>query len=85
MSKILDAEDKLGQASLCSECLWIAAGNLDRIEREEGEPLQAVADVARAKITEAIALLVECRTNTNAGPVPAAFDAKPKSPAARRK
>jgi hypothetical protein len=54
--------------------------------REETDPLQAVADIASTKIMEAIALLSEYReSKDSAGPVPAAPDAKPKSPAVRTK
>jgi hypothetical protein len=83
MNKILDAEDILAGARNCVECVFMAASALS--PREETDPLQAVADIASTKITEAIALLSEYRESVDAGPVPAAPDATPKSPAARTK
>jgi hypothetical protein len=80
MSKIIDAEDILGDARNCVECIYMATADLSH---EEADPLQAVADIASKKITEAIALLNEYRTDMGDGPVPA--DAKPVSPAARTK
>jgi hypothetical protein len=80
MNKILEAEDILAGARHCVECVFMAAANLS--SREETDPLQAVADIASTKITEAITLLSEYRES---GPVPAAPGAKLKSPAARTK
>jgi hypothetical protein len=84
MSKIIEAEDILTDARNCVECIFMASSNLSR---EETDPIQVVADIASEKITEAIALLDEYRTDIGAGPVPAAAAAavKPKSPAARTK
>jgi hypothetical protein len=82
MNKILEAEDILASARQCVECVFMAAANLS--SREETDPLQAVADIASTKITEAIALLSEYRESRDA-PVPAAPGAKPKSLAARTK
>ena len=79
MSKIIDAEDILGDARNCVECIYMATADLSH---EEADPLQAVADIASRKITEAIALLGEYRESGDA-PAPAAPGAKPKSPAAR--
>jgi hypothetical protein len=77
MNKILDAEDILGDARNCVECIFMAAASLSR---EEAEPVQTVADYASTKIGEAIALLGEYLLDAA---VPAAPDTKPKSPAAR--
>jgi hypothetical protein len=85
MSKILDAIDILGEARGCIECVWIAAGNLDRLEREDGEPLQTVIDVAHSKIHDAIAVINEYRNDMGDGPNPAVPAAKPVPPAARTK
>jgi hypothetical protein len=83
MNKLLDAEDILTFARDHIECVFMAAGQLPR---EEGCPIQVVAETASNKIKEAIALLSEYReSEDSAGPVPAAPDTKPKSPAARTK
>jgi hypothetical protein len=76
MNKILEAEDILASARHCVECVFMAAANLS--SPEETDPLQAVADIASTKITEAIALLSEYRESGGA-PVPAAPGATPKS------
>jgi hypothetical protein len=81
MSKIIDAQDILGDARNCVECIFMAAASLSR---EEADPVQIVADTASRKIDEAITLLQEYRESLDA-PVPAAPDTKPKSPAARTK
>ncbi len=82
MSKILEAEDILAYARDHIECVFMAAGQLTR---EEGCPIQVVAETASKKINEAIALLDEYRTSIGAGPKPVSADAKPKSPAPRTK
>jgi len=64
MNKILEAEDILAGARHCVECVFMAAANLS--SREETDPLQAVADIASTKITEAIALLSEYRESGEA-------------------
>jgi hypothetical protein len=64
------------------ECIFLAASELT----EEGRnPFHTVANIASKKIDEAIALLNEYRESGEASPIPAAPDAKPKSPAARTK
>jgi len=78
MSKIIDAEDILTYARDHVECVFITAGQLIR---EEGTPIQVVAETAARKIDEAIDLLREYRESGDS-PAPAAPDAKPKSPAA---
>ena len=82
MSKILAAQDILGEARACIQCLFMATNELDL---EMADPLQAVADIASMKIKEAIALLGEYRTDIGDGPVefPATPSAKPGSRAAR--
>jgi hypothetical protein len=83
MNKLLDAEDILGDARNCVECIFMASADLSR---EEADPIQVVADIASRKIEEAIAMLGEYReSNDSAGPAPAAPNTKPKSPAARTK
>ena len=81
MGKIIDAEDILDAARNCVECIYMATADLSH---EKADPLQVVADIASNKITEAIALLGEY-LKCGDEPVPAAPDAKPKSPAARMK
>jgi hypothetical protein len=73
MRKIIEAEDILGGARNCVECISLAATDLG--------PIQAVADIASRKIDEAIDLLREYRESGDA-PVPAPADAKPVSPVA---
>jgi hypothetical protein len=58
MSKIIDAQDILAFARFHIECVFMAAGQL---EREDCDPIQAVADTASRKIGEAIALIEEYR------------------------
>ena len=68
MNKLLDAEDILTYARDHIECVFMAAGQLPR---EEGDPIQVVAETASNKIKEAIALLSEYReSEDSAGPVP---------------
>jgi hypothetical protein len=77
MNKLLEAEDILTYARDHIECVFMAAG---QITREEGCPIQVVAETASRKIDEAIDLLREYReSKDSAGPVPAAPDATPKS------
>jgi hypothetical protein len=83
MSKILDAQDILTEARDFIECIGMAAA-ASILAREFGAPIVAVANAASQKIDEAVELLAECGRANN-GPVPAAPDAKPKSPAARTK
>ena len=59
---IARAEDILAEARNCVECIWLAAETLD----EKTGPIQYVANIASAKIDEAIAMLDECR-NGGAG------------------
>jgi hypothetical protein len=67
MNKLLDAEDILTFARDHIECVFMAAGQLPR---EEGDPIQVVADTGSKKIAEAIALLNEYReSEDSAGPV----------------
>jgi hypothetical protein len=85
MNKIIAAEDALGVAKDCIQCLFMA---MDGLTPEENGPLQGVAGVASEKIDEAIALLGEyCNAGDAEGrsPTPGAPDATPKSPAARMK
>ena len=58
MNKIIEAEDILFDAQNCVECIFMATASLSH---EEAHPLQAVADIASKKITEAIAFLDEYR------------------------
>jgi hypothetical protein len=58
MSKIIDAEDILAEARSAVECVFMAAGKLPK---ESCGAIQVVADLASAKINEAIALLEEYR------------------------
>jgi hypothetical protein len=84
MSKIIAAQDALGEARACIQCLFMATNEL---RHEEAEPLQAVADIASMKIKEAITLLQEYRTDIGDGPVefPATPSATPASKATRTK
>ena len=81
MSKIIDAEDILGDARNCVECIFLAANGIG----DETNPIQAVAEIASRKIDEAIDLLDEYRADMGAGPEKDGPEAKPKSPAARTK
>jgi len=58
MNKILEAEDILGDAKVCIDCVFLA---MNELEPEQSGPLQAVADIASKKIDEAIALLDKLR------------------------
>jgi hypothetical protein len=59
---IARAEDILAEAQNCVECIRLAAGSLD----EKTGPIQYVANIASAKIDEAISMLDACR-NGDAG------------------
>jgi hypothetical protein len=52
---IARAQDVLGEAQCCVECLRLAAGSLG--EKTEAAPIQHVASIASAKIDEAMAML----------------------------
>jgi hypothetical protein len=54
---IARAEDVLAEARNCIECVRLAAETLD----EKTGPIQYVANIASAKIEEAMAMLDECR------------------------
>jgi hypothetical protein len=60
MNKILEAEDILGDAKVCIDCVFLA---MNELEPEQSGPLQAVADIASKKIDEAIALLDKFRVD----------------------
>jgi hypothetical protein len=82
MNKISDAEDILADARDYVECVWMAA---DRLQPAEGGPRMAVADMASKKIDGALALLEECSTAGDGGPVSAAPSTKPGSRLTRTK
>jgi hypothetical protein len=54
---IARAEDILAEARNCVDCIWLAAKGLD----EKTAPIQYVANIAIAKIDDALAMLDECR------------------------
>ena len=63
MRKIVEAEDILAAARDCLECVCLAAETLDKHQRG---PILRVADIARAKVEEAIILLGEYRQPADA-------------------
>ncbi|MFZ3326111.1 MAG: hypothetical protein WA231_09550 [Methylocella sp.] len=60
--KIIDAEDILGVAQHCIDCVFLAATGLG----DETDPIQAVTLIASKKIDEALALLGEYRNGSPA-------------------
>ena len=79
---IFDAENLLGEAQGCIECVFMAASEFTEDGRN---PIHTVVDIASKKIDEVIALLAKYRNDMGDAPVPATPNAKPKSPAARTK